>query len=124
MSAWRAFLPLDRIVPGLCALLLAGGAVPGIAAQTAAPAKAQAAPPKGGPAELKAFTVDDLVRLKRLTDPQLSPDGRYVAYVLRETDMEANKGRTDIWLLDLGQKEAQPQRLTTDPADDTSPRWA
>jgi dipeptidyl aminopeptidase/acylaminoacyl peptidase len=70
------------------------------------------------------FTVDDLVRLKRLSDPQVSPDGRYVAYVLRETDMEANQGRTDIWLLDLGQKEAQPQRLTTDPANDMSPRWA
>ncbi len=70
------------------------------------------------------FTIDDLVRLKRLSDPQVSPDGRYVAYVLRETDMEANKGRTDIWLLDLAQKDAQPQRLTSDPASDTSPRWA
>jgi Tol biopolymer transport system component len=70
------------------------------------------------------FTVDDLVRLKRLSDPQVSPDGRYVAYVLRETDMDANKGRTDIWLLDLAQKDAQPRRLTTDPANDTSPRWA
>jgi dipeptidyl aminopeptidase/acylaminoacyl peptidase len=70
------------------------------------------------------FTVDDLVRLKRVSDPQVSPDGRYVAYVLRETDMEANKGRTDIWMLDLAQKEPQPQRLTTDPADDSSPRWA
>jgi dipeptidyl aminopeptidase/acylaminoacyl peptidase len=70
------------------------------------------------------FTVDDLVRLKRLSDPQVSPDGRYVAYVLRETDMEANKGTTDIWLLDLGQKQAQPRRLTSDPANDSSPRWA
>ena len=70
------------------------------------------------------FTVEDLVRLKRLSDPHVSPDGHYVAYVLRETDMEANKGRTDIWLLDLTRKQAQPQRLTTDPANDTSPRWA
>ncbi|MDB6092246.1 MAG: peptidase [Gammaproteobacteria bacterium] len=72
----------------------------------------------------KPFTVEDLVRLKRLTDPEVSPDGRYVAYVLRETDMDVNKGRTDIWLLDLGRKGAQPQRLTTDPANDSSPRWA
>jgi dipeptidyl aminopeptidase/acylaminoacyl peptidase len=70
------------------------------------------------------FTVDDLVRLKRLSDPQVSPDGRYVVYVLRETDMDANKGRTDLWLLDLAQKDAQPQRLTSDPANDTSPHWA
>jgi dipeptidyl aminopeptidase/acylaminoacyl peptidase len=70
------------------------------------------------------LTVEDLVRLKRLSDPQISPDARYVAYVLRETDMEANRGRTDIWLLDLAQKSPQPQRLTTDPANDSSPRWA
>jgi dipeptidyl aminopeptidase/acylaminoacyl peptidase len=73
---------------------------------------------------LPPFTVEDLVRLKRLSDPQVSPDGRYVAYVVRETDMEANKGRTDLWLLDLAQKDAQPLRLTTDPATDSSPRWA
>jgi dipeptidyl aminopeptidase/acylaminoacyl peptidase len=70
------------------------------------------------------FTVDDLVRLKRLSDPQISPDGRYVAYVLRETDIEANKGRTDLWLLDLRAKDAQPRRLTQNAANDTSPRWA
>jgi dipeptidyl aminopeptidase/acylaminoacyl peptidase len=70
------------------------------------------------------FTVEDLLRLKSVSDPQASPDGRYVVYVVREMDMEANKGRTDLWLLDLTQKNAQPQRLTTDPASDTSPRWA
>ena len=70
------------------------------------------------------FTVEDLLSLKRLSDPQVSPDGRYVAYVVRETDMDANKGRTDIWLLDLVEKNAQPRRLTTDPANDMSPRWA
>jgi len=70
------------------------------------------------------FTVEDLVRLKRVSDPRVSPDGRYVAYVVRETDIEANKGRSDIWLLDLAQKNAQPERLTTDPANDSSPRWA
>ena len=48
-----------------------------------------------------AFTVQDLVSLYRLSDPQISPDGRQVAYVLRETDLEANKGRTDLWLIDL-----------------------
>ena len=70
------------------------------------------------------FTVEDLVRLKRLSDPEVSPDGRYVAYVLRETDMEANKGRNSLWLLDLTQKNAPPLRLTNNPANDTSPRWA
>jgi hypothetical protein len=45
--------------------------------------------PAGAPAS--AFTADDLVRLKRLSDPQVSPDGRQIAFVLRETDIEANR---------------------------------
>ena len=83
---------------------------------------AQGTPAQQGMAQ--PFTVEDMVRLKRVSDPQVSPDGRYVAYVVRETDIEANRGRTDLWLLDLTQKNAQPERLTTDPANDSSPRWA
>jgi dipeptidyl aminopeptidase/acylaminoacyl peptidase len=75
-------------------------------------------------AEDRGFTADDLVRLERVSDPQPSPDGRYVAYVLRETDMAANRGRTDLWLLDLSRRDAAPQRLTTHEANDQSPRWA
>jgi dipeptidyl aminopeptidase/acylaminoacyl peptidase len=69
------------------------------------------------------FTVEDLVRLKRVSDPQASPDGRYVVFVERETDMEANKGRTSLWLLDLRVAGGQPQRLTSGPQSDSSPRW-
>ena len=69
------------------------------------------------------FTAADLVALNRVSDPQVSPDGRYVAYVIRETDLEANKGRTGVWLLD-GTAGAPPRRLTQHPANDTSPRWS
>ena len=70
------------------------------------------------------FTVEDLVRLKRISDPQVSPDGRQVAYVQRETDIDANKGRTSLWLLELGAAGAAPRRLTDVKANDSSPRWA
>ena len=76
------------------------------------------------PVQMKPLTADDLVRMKRVTDPQVSPDGHYAAFVLRETDIEANRGRTDLWLLDLTQKEATPRRLTQNDANDSSPRWA
>ena len=69
------------------------------------------------------FTPEDLVVLKRVSDPQLSPDGRYVAFVERETDLEANKGRTSLWLLDL-RHGATPARLTDGKTNDSSPRWA
>jgi dipeptidyl aminopeptidase/acylaminoacyl peptidase len=88
-----------------------------------APTGATAASNPGGGAR-SAFTADDLVRLKRISDPQVSPDGRRVAFVLRETDIEANRGRTDLWLLSLDEREAAARRLTQHPANDSSPRWA
>lgn len=72
----------------------------------------------------RPFTVEDLNNLRRVSDPQASPDGRYVAYVLAETDMEANRRRTDLWLLDLHQKDPEPRRLTQHNANDSSPRWS
>jgi dipeptidyl aminopeptidase/acylaminoacyl peptidase len=70
------------------------------------------------------FTADDLVRLERISDPQASADGRYVAFTVRETDMEANKGRTDLWLLDLDAEKPEPRRLTQHEANDSKPRWS
>jgi dipeptidyl aminopeptidase/acylaminoacyl peptidase len=82
----------------------------------AAPAAALATAP---------FTVDDLVRLKRVSDPQASPDGKRVVYVQRETDTEANKGRTSLWLLELGAGQGAPRRLTEEAkGSDSSPRWS
>ena len=67
------------------------------------------------------FTPQDLVTLNRVSDPQVSPDGRHVVYTVRETDLEADRGRTDLWLLPIG---ASPRRLTQHPAGDSQPRWA
>ncbi len=69
-----------------------------------------------------AFTAEDLVRMARLSDPQVSADGSSVAYVLRTTDLEADKGRTDLWLVALDGSE--PRRLTTDPEGDSNPRFS
>lgn len=77
------------------------------------------------PAEdIKPFSVDDLVRLARISEVALSPDGRHVLYTMRETDMDANKGRTDLWQLELGAPDSKPQRLTQHEANDTSGRWS
>jgi len=38
------------------------------------------------------FDVHDLVMMDRVSDPSLSPDGKLVAFALRETDYDANKG--------------------------------
>jgi dipeptidyl aminopeptidase/acylaminoacyl peptidase len=75
-------------------------------------------------AERHPFSVEDLVRLNRVSDPALSPDGKTVVYVVRETDLAANRGRQDLWSLDLATKGAQPRRLTSNPENDNSPDWS
>jgi len=71
------------------------------------------------------FSADALVRLDRVSDPQVAPDGKSVAFVLREVDLAANKGHYGVWLLALDSPGATPRRLT-DPGNQnyTSPRWS
>ncbi|MFO1469179.1 MAG: S9 family peptidase [Steroidobacteraceae bacterium] len=77
-----------------------------------------------GAAAAPPFTALDLVTLQRVSDPQVSPDGKRVVYVLRSTDLTANKGRKDLWTLDTGHRGAKPLQLTADPADDQAPQWS
>lgn len=74
--------------------------------------------------ESRAFTPTDLNRLARVSDPQVSPDGRYVVYSQRDADLEANRGRTDLWLVDLDSPESKPRRLTQHSANDDHARWS
>ena len=73
-------------------------------------------------AEARPFGAADLVAMDRLSGPQVSPDGKSIVYVLRSTDLEANRGRTDLWM--VGVDGTAPRRLTSDPAGDSSPRFS
>src|SRR5258708_1197235 len=70
------------------------------------------------------FTVQDLVRLERVSELAASPDGKRVAYTLRTTEMEANKARTGIWLVDTGKRAAVPMRLTDIAANSSAAEWS
>ena len=65
------------------------------------------------PIEARPFTPSDLVGLDRIAAPAVSPDGRWLAYQLRTTDLAANKGRTDLYLLDLSRSGSQPRRIAS-----------
>ena len=68
------------------------------------------------------FSVHDMLAMQRVSDPQVSPDGTRVLFTLRTTDLEANKGRTDIWMAKTDGSGVQ--QLTAHEANDTSARWA
>ncbi|WP_353207384.1 S9 family peptidase [Sphingorhabdus sp.] len=63
----------------------------------------------------RPMTETDLVMMKRLSAVAASPDGMMVAYQLRETDLEANKGKTDLYMLKLGTTGAQPVMFASTP---------
>ena len=68
------------------------------------------------------FTAEHLVRLDRVGAPNVSPDGRQVVYTLRTTDMDANKGRLDLWLSTIDGETTR--QLTSHVANDTAPAWS
>ncbi|MBM3984340.1 MAG: S9 family peptidase [Planctomycetes bacterium] len=71
--------------------------------------------------ETHPFSVHDMLAMQRISDPRVSPDGRLVAFTVRDTDLDANRGRTDVWL--AGLDGSPPRRLTSDPASDGNARW-
>jgi len=75
-----------------------------------------------GSDETHPFTVHDMLAMQRVSDIQVSPDGEKIVFVLRTTDLEANRGRTDLWLVGVDGKGLT--RLTTNPASDYNPRWS
>ena len=46
----------------------------------------------------RPMTLDDLFRLQRVADPQISPDGKTVVYVLTTVDLPGNKTTSNLWL--------------------------
>jgi len=88
-----------------------------LAAATAA--SAQSAPM--APARV-APTADQILSLKRAGSPEISPDGRWVAYTIRETNWDDNNFETEIWLADVS--TGSTRQLTNGKKSSQSPSWA
>jgi dipeptidyl aminopeptidase/acylaminoacyl peptidase len=70
----------------------------------------------------RALTIDDLLGVKSVSDPQVSPDGKSVVFVMSELDRSTEKSNSDLYLIPVGGGE--PRRLTTSPGADNHPRWS
>jgi dipeptidyl aminopeptidase/acylaminoacyl peptidase len=68
-----------------------------------------------------AMTVDDLLKLHRISGPELSRDGKWVAYAVSTPDIEANRGVSNIWIVSAAGGEAVQ---VTQGGRDTSPAWS
>jgi dipeptidyl aminopeptidase/acylaminoacyl peptidase len=73
-------------------------------------------------AEKRGLSVDDIYNLKDVRDPQRSPDGRWVAFVVSRAIKDTDKNDTDVWMANWdGGQEIQ---LTSTPENESSPRWS
>ncbi|MDX6531676.1 MAG: hypothetical protein QOH41_3966 [Blastocatellia bacterium] len=70
----------------------------------------------------RPFKLDDLARLREVRDPQLSPDGQWIAYVVATIDAKEDKNNTHIWLVGYDGKSDRQITFSTD--SESAPRWS
>src|SRR5690349_11812964 len=67
------------------------------------------------------ITFDDMIKMHRVAEPQISPDGKWVAYTVSTPDMDANRNATNIWMVSTA--VSAPRQLTQS-GHDSSPVWS
>ncbi|PYP76312.1 MAG: peptidase S9 family protein [Gemmatimonadetes bacterium] len=100
----------EKLVPTFAGLAL----VPALGAQ--APAAASPAAP------LRPFSLDDLSRVRDVREPQISPDGAWVAYTVSTSDTAEDRSTSAVWMASWD--GSRNVRLTTSKSGEHTPRWS
>ncbi|HEY0764681.1 MAG TPA: S9 family peptidase [Pyrinomonadaceae bacterium] len=70
----------------------------------------------------RPLKLDDLTRFRNVGDPQISPDGKYVAYVVGTTDAKEDKSNSHIWMVNFD--GTNDRQITFSNESESSPRWS
>src|SRR4030088_2114452 len=70
----------------------------------------------------RGITPEDYFSFEFISDPQISPDGKLVAYVFTKVDRAQNRRNSSIWMAATDGSRA-PWQFTTAPQSSTAPRW-
>src|SRR5438132_9002287 len=73
-------------------------------------------------AQKRAVTFEDFIALKSVSDPQLSPDGKWVAYTVSTPSLEDNRNVSRVWVVEVA--TGKSRQLTGGPGSDRQPRWS
>jgi dipeptidyl aminopeptidase/acylaminoacyl peptidase len=76
----------------------------------------------GNSVDRRAFTFEDMMALKRIGSPVISPDGKWVLFSAVDVDLAANKKTTHLWVVPLAGGESR--QLTSDAAGEDRGRWS
>src|SRR5216117_3931548 len=71
----------------------------------------------------RGITPEDYFSFEFASDPQISPDGKLVAYVVTKVDRAQNRRNSSIWMVATDGSRT-PWQFTTSPQSATSPRWS
>ena len=70
----------------------------------------------------RPLKLDDLARLREVRDPQISPDGQMVAFVVSNIDVKEDKASSHIWM--IGYDGKGERQMTASQDSESSPRWS
>jgi dipeptidyl aminopeptidase/acylaminoacyl peptidase len=70
----------------------------------------------------RLICAEDLFALRLVTDPQMSPDGTRIAFVVQRTDLDKNRYVSNLWL--VAREGGEPRPFTNGDARDSAPRWS
>jgi len=81
-----------------------------------------AEPPSEAPPAPRTLTVEDYFRIRGVGDPQVSPDGKWVAYTVTKQDLEKDESKTRVWMAPTAGGEKIP--MTAKDKSASRPRWS
>src|SRR3974390_1255669 len=70
----------------------------------------------------RAISIDEVMALRSVSDPHLSPDGQSVVFTVTEADQNANRDVSNLWIAPV--MGGQPARLTQQTSKNDHPRWS
>jgi dipeptidyl aminopeptidase/acylaminoacyl peptidase len=76
----------------------------------------------GQSANKRPFTFEDMMSLKRIGSPEISPDGKWVLFSAVDVDLKQNKKTPHLWVVPLAGGDAR--QVTSDPAGEDRGRWS
>ena len=74
------------------------------------------------PPAARPLTLDDYFKIHEVADPQISPDGKWVAYTVTSQDLEKDESETRIWMVSTAGGE--PVSMTAKEKSVSRPRWS
>jgi dipeptidyl aminopeptidase/acylaminoacyl peptidase len=73
-------------------------------------------------AQTRTYTIEDLLKVRRVADPQVSPDGTRVAFTIGDVNYDANRVVNQIYVVSID--GGNPKQLTNGQSSSSAPRWS